>query len=254
MREATSRRYSRLVNEGKELPDLILIDGGIGQVNAVDGVLKSLGLDIPIAGLAKRDEEIWSAVSTFKGMIKNGLVDKLEMRPQPTDNQEIIVEYYGDDIMFRFKNKVSLMTDEEYGIKKTTELEKFVPTSAKILCQTGDTVYDKYTSYIAHKIKEDGKVDEKTTRRLIKLQSEFTSFERSIIDLGGGDKHIEYGNIYLGDLKHAVTSYRLFNDGTDSRITVNIGKSPTLAEIRLIICGIKDLFDLDPETKVILAS
>ena len=201
-----------------------------------------------------RDEEIWSAVSTFKGMIKNGLVDKLEMRPQPTDNQEIIVEYYGDDIMFRFKNKVSLMTDEEYGIKKTTELEKFVPTSAKILCQTGDTVYDKYTSYIAHKIKEDGKVDEKTTRRLIKLQSEFTSFERSIIDLGGGDKHIEYGNIYLGDLKHAVTSYRLFNDGTDSRITVNIGKSPTLAEIRLIICGIKDLFDLDPETKVILAS
>ena len=59
MREATSRRYSRLVNENKELPDLILIDGGIGQVNAVDGILKSLDLDIPVAGLAKRDEEIW---------------------------------------------------------------------------------------------------------------------------------------------------------------------------------------------------
>lgn len=59
MREATTRRYTRLLNENKELPDLILIDGGIGQVNAVDGVLKSLGLDIPIAGLAKRDEEIW---------------------------------------------------------------------------------------------------------------------------------------------------------------------------------------------------
>lgn len=59
MREAATRRYSRLVNENKELPDLILIDGGIGQVNAVDGILQSLGLDIPIAGLAKRDEEIW---------------------------------------------------------------------------------------------------------------------------------------------------------------------------------------------------
>ncbi len=59
MREAATRRYSRLQNEGAELPDLILIDGGIGQVNAVDGVLKALGLDIPIAGLAKRDEEIW---------------------------------------------------------------------------------------------------------------------------------------------------------------------------------------------------
>ncbi len=59
MREATSRRYTRLLNEQAELPDLILIDGGIGQVNAVDQVLKSLDLDIPIAGLAKRDEEIW---------------------------------------------------------------------------------------------------------------------------------------------------------------------------------------------------
>ena len=36
-----------------------MIDGGIGQVNAVDGVLKSLGLDIPIVGLAKRDEELY---------------------------------------------------------------------------------------------------------------------------------------------------------------------------------------------------
>jgi len=59
MREATTRRYSRLLNEGKELPDLILIDGGIGQVNAVRGVLDALKLDIPIAGLAKRDEEIY---------------------------------------------------------------------------------------------------------------------------------------------------------------------------------------------------
>lgn len=59
MKEATSRRYTRLVNEKKPLPDLILIDGGIGQVNAVDAVISSLGLDIPIAGLAKRDEEIW---------------------------------------------------------------------------------------------------------------------------------------------------------------------------------------------------
>lgn len=59
MREAATRRYTRLLNEQAELPDLILIDGGIGQVNAVKGVLSALDLDIPIAGLAKRDEEIW---------------------------------------------------------------------------------------------------------------------------------------------------------------------------------------------------
>lgn len=59
MREAVSRRYTRLINEQSDLPDLILIDGGIGQVNAVEGILKTLNLDIPVAGLAKRDEEIY---------------------------------------------------------------------------------------------------------------------------------------------------------------------------------------------------
>lgn len=59
MKEAVSRRYTRLLNEQADLPDLILIDGGIGQVNAVESILNSLGLDIPVAGLAKRDEEIY---------------------------------------------------------------------------------------------------------------------------------------------------------------------------------------------------
>lgn len=55
MREVTTRRYLRLLNEGADLPDLLLIDGGIGQVNAVRGVLDSIGADIPIVGLAKQD-------------------------------------------------------------------------------------------------------------------------------------------------------------------------------------------------------
>ena len=59
MREAVARRYTRLLNEQADLPDLILIDGGIGQVNAVQSVLSALQLDIPVAGLAKRDEEIY---------------------------------------------------------------------------------------------------------------------------------------------------------------------------------------------------
>ena len=59
MREAVARRYTRLLNEQADLPDLILIDGGIGQVNAVQAVLSALQLDIPVAGLAKRDEEIY---------------------------------------------------------------------------------------------------------------------------------------------------------------------------------------------------
>ncbi|MCL2558586.1 MAG: excinuclease ABC subunit UvrC, partial [Treponema sp.] len=59
MREAAQRRYSRLVREGAELPDLILIDGGIGQVGAAKGALEALGVACAVVGLAKRNEELW---------------------------------------------------------------------------------------------------------------------------------------------------------------------------------------------------
>ena len=53
MREVVFRRYSRLVAEGAELPDLIIADGGKGQMTVIHEVLEYLQLDIPIAGLAK---------------------------------------------------------------------------------------------------------------------------------------------------------------------------------------------------------
>lgn len=57
MREVIYRRYSRVLKEGLPFPDLILIDGGKGQVDAAKDVLDNqLGLDIPIAGLAKNDK------------------------------------------------------------------------------------------------------------------------------------------------------------------------------------------------------
>jgi excinuclease ABC subunit C len=59
VREAVARRYTRLVNEEAELPDLILIDGGAGQVSAAKEILDALGVDSDLAGLAKQNEEIW---------------------------------------------------------------------------------------------------------------------------------------------------------------------------------------------------
>ena len=59
VREAVARRYSRLINEEAELPDLVLIDGGAGQVSAAKEILDELGLDCDLAGLAKKNEEIY---------------------------------------------------------------------------------------------------------------------------------------------------------------------------------------------------
>lgn len=53
MREIVGRRYRRLMDEGAELPDLIIADGGKGQMGAIHEALESLQLNIPIAGLAK---------------------------------------------------------------------------------------------------------------------------------------------------------------------------------------------------------
>jgi len=60
MAEAVDRRYRRLLEEEKPLPDLILIDGGRGQLNAALTALNRLGIEgITVAGLAKREEEIY---------------------------------------------------------------------------------------------------------------------------------------------------------------------------------------------------
>ncbi|HBL3029133.1 TPA: excinuclease ABC subunit UvrC, partial [Enterococcus faecium] len=57
MREVIYRRYSRVIREGLPLPDLILIDGGKGQVDVAKDVLENqLGIDIPIAGMVKNDK------------------------------------------------------------------------------------------------------------------------------------------------------------------------------------------------------
>ena len=55
MQEAVRRRYSRMIKEGTPLPDLIITDGGKGQMDVVKQVIDELNIDIPIAGLAKDD-------------------------------------------------------------------------------------------------------------------------------------------------------------------------------------------------------
>jgi excinuclease ABC subunit C len=59
MNEVVTRFVSRRIEEEKALPDLIVIDGGKGQLNAARDALAALGIQLPIISLAKRDEEIF---------------------------------------------------------------------------------------------------------------------------------------------------------------------------------------------------
>jgi len=59
MKEVIRRRYTMLLERNLELPDLILVDGGRGQLNAGISILEELGLNIRIIGLAKKYEEIY---------------------------------------------------------------------------------------------------------------------------------------------------------------------------------------------------
>ncbi len=59
MREVIFRRYKKLKDENLQMPDLIIVDGGAGQLDSAMWSLKKLGLNIQIIGLAKQNEEIY---------------------------------------------------------------------------------------------------------------------------------------------------------------------------------------------------
>jgi excinuclease ABC subunit C len=60
LREVLNRRFARALEQGTVLPDLVLIDGGRGQLNVGLSVMQELGLDwIPVISLAKQQEEVY---------------------------------------------------------------------------------------------------------------------------------------------------------------------------------------------------
>jgi excinuclease ABC subunit C len=60
MREVVTRRYSRLQQENKQFPNLILVDGGLGQLHAAVDALEAIGvINQPVASIAKREEIIY---------------------------------------------------------------------------------------------------------------------------------------------------------------------------------------------------
>ncbi|WP_024785160.1 excinuclease ABC subunit UvrC [Streptococcus mutans] len=94
MREVIYRRYSRVMRDGLTPPDLIIIDGGQGQVNVTRDVIENkLGLDIPIAGLQKNDKH-----QTHELLFG----DPLEVIPLPRNSEEFFLLQRIQDEVHRF--------------------------------------------------------------------------------------------------------------------------------------------------------
>ena len=78
MAEVIERRYRRLHDEGSPLPDLLIVDGGEGQMHMAQGVMRNLGLSIPIAGLAKDDRHRTNELLRFD---KQGEIAVVGLKP-----------------------------------------------------------------------------------------------------------------------------------------------------------------------------
>jgi excinuclease ABC subunit C len=117
--EVVRRRYSRQILEQKPLPDLILIDGGKGQLTAASGVMQELNLTgIPLIGLAKRLEEIFVPQSDEPILLpKNSVVLQLLQRVRD-EAHRFAITYHRK---IRGKGAISTRLDSIPGLSTTVK-------------------------------------------------------------------------------------------------------------------------------------
>ncbi|MGM5486629.1 MAG: excinuclease ABC subunit UvrC [Pseudolactococcus raffinolactis] len=158
MREVILRRYSRAIKEDGILPDLIIMDGGVGQINAAKEILDSLGLDIPIAGLAKNDKH--QTQELLFG-------DPLEVVPLSRQSQEFFLLQRIQDEVHRFaitfhrqvrsKNSFSSKLDgiDGLGPKRKQKLMRTFKSLANIQTATPEAIHEAGIPYdVARRIIE----------------------------------------------------------------------------------------------------
>ena len=146
MREVIKRRYSRVIRDGLTPPDLIVIDGGQGQVNIAKEVIQEqLGLDIPIAGLQKNDKH-----QTHELLFG----DPLQVVELSRNSQEFFLLQRIQDEVHRFaitfhrqlrsKNSFSSQLDgiEGLGPKRKQNLMKHFKSLTKIKEATVDQIVE----------------------------------------------------------------------------------------------------------------
>lgn len=119
MEEIVYRRYKRLVDEGQPLPDLVIVDGGKGQLSSAAGSLENLGLStkMPLIGIAKRLEEIYVVNDPFPLYLDKRSTSLKLIQQLRNEAHRFAITFHRD---LRSKNTfVTKLTDLE-GVGETT--------------------------------------------------------------------------------------------------------------------------------------
>lgn len=127
MKEVIYRRYFKVLHEKLEKPDLILVDGGIVQLNAAKEVLDSLYLDIPVLGLKKNDKHTTTALISYDSEYEiDKTSDVFHLLTRIQDEVHRFTINYHKDI--RSKGSLSSILDTVDGIgdkRKKVLLKKY---------------------------------------------------------------------------------------------------------------------------------
>ncbi|MGM9850225.1 MAG: excinuclease ABC subunit UvrC [Bacilli bacterium] len=135
MREVLYRRYFRVLKDNLERPDLIIVDGGIGQINVALEIIDSLNMGIPIVGLKKNDKHRTEALIKTKPIeeikidIKSNLFHYLERMQEEVHNYTI---NYHRELRSKGSLESILNNVEGIGTKRKEELLKKYKTITKL--------------------------------------------------------------------------------------------------------------------------
>ena len=154
MREVVERRYSRLVEEQGALPDLIMVDGGKGQLSSAIEVLQTLNLTtVPIIGLAKRLEEVFMP-NVSEPLTLPRTSSGLRLLQQIRDEAHRFAIEYHRKLRSKRILKTELDLIKGVGKKRATELLEAFGSVQGVKFATEEQIAEIVGSKVAAEIKE----------------------------------------------------------------------------------------------------
>ena len=149
MREVIYRRYFRVLKDNLVRPDLIIVDGGMGQMNVAKEILNSLGMNINLVGLKKDDKHSTNALVTFDGEIpiekRSNLFHYLERMQDEVHN--FTINYHKQ---IRSKGLYASILDDIPGIG--TERKKALLKKYKTVDNMRKQSVEELSSILPHKV------------------------------------------------------------------------------------------------------